>query len=99
MQQKNNIIPVVKVCFCYVHLEPMLINAKSQYYIHVYNISLHDQSCMEVVSLEFNILHGMRMYAHSSAKVYFESYHSDYDMNDCCEAYIEIIYIYQGMYF
>ena len=53
---------------------------KSQYYIHVYNISLHDQPCMEVVSLEFNTLHGTRTYAHSSTKAYFESYHSDCDM-------------------
>ena len=35
---------------------------------------------MEVISLEFNTLHGTRMYVHSSNKAYFESY-SDYDMN------------------
>ena len=32
---------------------------------------------MEVISPEFNTLRGTRIYAHSSAKAYFESYHSD----------------------
>ena len=59
---------------------------------------------MEVVSLEFNTLHGTRIYARSSAKVYFESYHSDNDMNATAvlaEAYTEspisiiIMYVYQ----
>ena len=52
---------------------------KSQYH------SLHDYiPCIEVVSLEFNTLHGTRVYGHSSAKVYFESYHSDNEYFDCC---------------
>ena len=30
---------------------------------------------MEVVSLEFNTLHGTTIYGHSSAEAYFESYY------------------------
>ena len=35
---------------------------KSQYYVHVYNISSHDQPCIEVVYLEFNTLHSTIIY-------------------------------------
>ena len=75
MQQKYIHVVEVTTCMFLNDLEP---HTRSQYYVHVYNISLHDQPCIEVVYLEFNTLHGTRIYAHSSTKVYFERYHSDY---------------------
>ena len=81
MQQKY----VEVLCFCYVHLEP---HANAQVTI-IYVYYLHDQPCIEVVYLEFNTLHGTRIYAHSSAKVYFVSCHSDYDINVTAMLYIQ----------
>ena len=77
MQQKYNLFLLLRYVSVMFIWYPMLMH-KSQYYVHVYNISLHDQPCMEVVYLEFNTLHSTRIYAHSSTKAYFERYHSDY---------------------
>ena len=62
---------------------------KSQYYVHVL-LSLHDQPCIEGVYLEFNTLHGTRIYAHSSAKAYSASCHCIYSV--CYAVFIIILH-------
>ena len=79
MQQKY-IHGVEVLCFCYVHLEPHANVQVTILHSCVYIIfhCMTNHALRLSIYLEFNTLHGTRIYAHSSAKAYFESCHSDY---------------------